>query len=60
VNFKTIQKELFDLTIFVNQTDVRREFNLLLENKVFGDYYGAIAMAAIRSGRLNDLIKGKR
>jgi len=60
VNFETIQKKLFDLTIFVSQTDVQREYNLLLENKMFGDYYGAIAMAAIRSGRLNNLIKGKR
>jgi len=60
VSFKTIQKELFDLTIIVSKTDVQEKLNLLLKNKMVEDYYGAMAITAIRSGRLNDLIKGKR
>jgi len=59
VNFKTIQKELFDLTIFVSKTDVQKRVNLL-PKEYFKDYYGAIAIAGIRSGRLNDFIQGKR
>jgi len=60
MNFKTIQKELFDLTIFVSRTEVQKEINLLFKNNIVNYYYGAIAVAAIRSGRLDDLIKGKR
>jgi len=59
VNSKTIQKGLFDLTIFVNKTYVE-EANLELKKQNIVDYYAAIALAGIRSGRLNDFIKEKR
>jgi len=58
VNFNTIQKELFDLTVFVSKTDVQKEANLLIgANK---DYHWAIAGVALQSGRLTDFIRGKR
>jgi len=60
VNLKTVQTGLFGWLFLVNQIDVQREYNLLSEYEKYGDYYGAIAIAAIRSGRLNDLINGKR
>jgi len=61
VNSKTIQKGLFDSTIVVNKTDVQ-EIILLLKNENIDiiDYYAAIALAGIHSGRLDDFIKGKR
>jgi len=58
VNFNTIQKELFDLTIVVSKTDVQKEVNRL---KAIDDYHQAIASVAIRSSHsLNDFIRGKR
>jgi len=59
VNSKTIQKGLFDLTIFVNKTHVE-DVHLSLEYKNVEDYYLAIAMAGIATRRLDDFIKGKR
>jgi len=59
VNSKTIQKGLFDLTIFINKTDVDKT-NLLLKDQNLEDYYGAVAMTGIQSDRLADFIKGKR
>jgi len=59
VNFKTIQRGLFDLTVFVSKTDIEK-VNLLLKNENIEDYYKAIAIAGIHSGRFTDLIKGKR
>jgi len=59
VNSKTIQKGLFDSTIVVNKTDVE-DINLLLKNETIEDYYTAIAIAGIRSDRINDFIKEKR
>jgi len=44
----------------VSKTDVQKEmFNLLIEADI-KDYHGAIAIAGIRSGRLNDFIIKKR
>jgi len=59
VSFGNIQKELFDLTIFVSKTDVQKEVDLLIEGAI-DDYHKAIAIAGIQSGRLTDLIRGKR
>jgi len=59
VNYETIQRGLFDLTIFVSKTDVQNEVDLLKEADI-EDYHGAIALAGFRSGRFIDFIIGKR
>jgi len=59
VNSNTIQKGLFDLTIFISVKDVEDTY-LRLKEKNIKDYYGTIAIAGIRSGRLDDFMKGKR
>jgi len=59
VNNNTIQKGLFDLTLFVSKTDIQ-EANLILKNDNIEDHYGAIAMAAILNESVFDIIKGKR
>jgi len=46
------------LTIFISKTDFQNAVDFLKENIV--DYYGAIAIAGIRSGRFKDFITGKR
>jgi len=59
MNSKTIQKDLFDLTIFVSKTDVDETY-IQLKKRNIKDYYRAIAVTGILSGRLTDLINGKR
>jgi len=59
VNSKTIQEGLFDWTIIVNKTYVEK-VNLILKNENIEDYYRAIAITAILSDRITDLIDGKR